>query len=374
MRFDDDYDYEEGGGGLPIVYMALGVSAFVLAVLGIVIFTNRDNKKNNNYQALVAATTTEAVVEESNHSKLTADDLDIWDMYPENSGQDDMDVYSDDVVTPTVTVTPSPEISPETDDEKYNDGKHFKIELADGSEEWVTIDKKRTLNSYDMMNLKDNDGKLRYYSDGKATSFVGVDISRYQKEIDFPQVKNSGIDFVMIRVGARGYQTGQISLDEYFAANLKAASEAGLDIGVYFYSQAVTVQEATEEANLLIQSLQDSKHLIKYPVAFVMEAADNDVARTDKMTKDERTVIAATFLNAVMAQGYKTLLYGNEEWLVKKYDLSMLPTISIWLSDESDMPDYPYQFSMWQYTKQGQVVGINGDVNMDVCFIDYSAQ
>ena len=98
------------------------------------------------------------------------------------------------------------------------------------------------------------------------------------------------------------------------------------------------------------------------------------MARIDSLSKDERQVIAATFLNTVAAAGYKTLLYGDEEWLVKKIDLKNFPTTSFWLSDMSDMPDYPYQFSMWQYTKTGSVVGINGDVNMDICFIDYSAQ
>lgn len=369
MRFDEDYD--DGGGGLPVIYMALLVSAFILAVLGVVIFTNKkNNNSHNGYKALVdnkiESTTAEETVAEV---KLYADDLDIWNMYPEKTSDPE---YEAETAYETEDVSPTPSVTPEADEEEKDDGKHFKIDLADGSSEWISIDSKRKLNNYDFMNLKSSDGKLKYYTDDKVTSFVGVDVSRYQKDIDFDQIKNSGIEFVMLRVGSRGYQTGLIGLDEYFEENIKKANEAGIDVGVYFYSQAITQPEAVEEANMVINALRDYK--IKYPVAFVMEPVANDMARIDSLTKDARQVIAATFLNTVAAAGYKTLLYGNEEWLVKKMDLNNFPNISIWLSDDSDMPDYPYQFAMWQYSKTGKVTGITGDVNMDICFIDYSAQ
>ncbi len=356
------------------MYMALGVSFFILLVLGVVFFVNRSNNSSGkNYKQYVAASTPAVSegVENTSKEKLTAEDLDIWTMYPKEGEAASND---EDTVTTKVTPTasPLPTITPISDEEKYNDGNHFKIEYADGSSEWVAIDKKRALNTYDFTNMKESDGKRKYYMDGKQVSFTGIDVSRYQKNIDFAQVKNAGIDFVMIRVGARGYQSGQIAIDEYFEQNIKAAKEAGLDVGVYFYSQAITPQEAAEEAAVVIQALTNYK--ITYPVAYDMEEVENDISRIQKLTRDERTVISATFINAMMTAGYKTLLYGNEEWLTKKVDLTKFPVVSVWLADTSDMPDYPYQYAMLQYSTKGSVYGINGDVNMNICFIDYAAQ
>lgn len=367
MRFDDD-DYGNSGGA-SILYMALGVSAFIFLVMGVVLYVNKKDNHNSNYAKFAAST--QAIVAEEvepEKSKLTADDLDIWDMYPKDGHREEEEVTEEEEPTPT----PIPTISPMTEEEKYNDGKHFKVDYSDGSSEWLLIDSKRERNNYDFTNLVTSDGKMKYYLDGKQTSFVGIDINRYQTGIDFNQVKNAGIDFVMIRVGARGYQSGQISLDENFETNIRGAQEAGLDVGVYFYSQAANAVEATEEANLVKLALTNYK--ITYPVAYDMELVPNDVSRIDNLTRDERSVITATFINAIAAAGYKTLIYGNEEWLVKKINLVNMPSINVWLADESDMPDYPYPYSMWQYTTKGSVVGINGNVNMDICFIDYRAQ
>lgn len=388
--FDDDNEYEDDysergrSGGAPIIYMTLGVSLFILILLGAIIASNnKNNKGSSNYANYVASMQSEEETQEelsTATSKRTADDLDIWDMYknkeddPRDSRTDtDNESESNSKPLPSPAISPLPTMSPGAeDDEKYNDGKHFKIELKDGSSEWVTIDTTRERNNYDFTKFISNDGKLKYYNDGKATSFLGIDVSRYQKDIDFNQVKSSGIDFVMIRVGARGYQTGQVALDEYFVQNITRAKEAGLDVGAYFYSQAINEAEAIEEANLLIEACKD--HKLTYPVAFDMELVDNDISRVQGLSKDDRTVITAAFLNRITEAGYKPMIYGDEEWLIKRVDLKKLPVAGVWLADESEMPDYPYQFSIWQYSTNGNVFGVNGAVNMDVCFIDYSAQ
>ncbi len=282
--------------------------------------------------------------------------------------KEDEEIFDD--ISPSVTAIPT--LSPLSDEERYADGKHFKIELSDGSDEWLTINEKRAKNTYDFTKLVNNDGRLKYEMDGNKTSFIGIDVSRYQADIDFKLVKADGIDFVMIKVGSRGYQTGKLTLDEYFEKNITAAKEAGLDVGVYFSSQAVSIQEAAEEANVVIQALNG--RLLEYPVAFDMELVPNDTCRIQNLTKEERSLITATFINTMAAAGYKTICYGNEEWLCKKIDLTNLPSVSVWLSDDDEMPDYPYQYVMWQYSKQGAVKGINGEVNMDICFIDYAAQ
>ena len=246
MRFDEDYD-NSPGSGLPILAMAIVVSLFILGVLGVVIYLNRDthggNNKKNDSPVPVASVTEPVPDSDSNREhadKLTADDLDIWDMYPEED--EDEEIFDD--ISPTVTAVPT--LSPLSDEERYADGKHFKIELSDGSDEWLTINEKRAKNTYDFTKLVNNDGRLKYEMDGNKTSFIGIDVSRYQADIDFKLVKADGIDFVMIKVGSRGYQTGKLTLDEYFEKNITAAKEAGLDVGVYFSSQAISVQEAAE--------------------------------------------------------------------------------------------------------------------------------
>ncbi len=393
MRLDDEFEYEideeEDYGrptkGAPIIYMTLGVSVFILILLGCIIASNGNkNKASKGYSEYLAeqkAAQAEASAESEvpvAQSKRTADDLDIWDMYkddksgkPPADDQYDPDDMSDNAA-PLPTPSPVPTASPVPDDEKYNDGKHYKIEFKDGSTEWVNIDTSREKNNYDFTKFVSNDGKLKYMNDGKVASFLGIDVSRYQKDIDFYQVKNAGIEFAMIRAGSRGYQTGQMAPDEYFVQNIQRATEAGLDVGVYFYSQAITPEEAVEEANLVIELCKD--HKLTYPVAYDMEFVENDSARIDTLSKDERTAIAAAFINRIVEAGYKPMIYGNDEWLTKRVDLKKLPTVSVWLADKSEMPDYPYQYSMWQYSTDGTVFGINGSVDMDVCFIDYSAQ
>ncbi len=248
-RFDYDYedDFDRGAHNAPVIYMVLGVSVFVLILLGVILAVNgKGGRKSSSYDEYVASLHADEQEEEEEEEeeapivqgKITADDLDFWNMYGNKSDssssakRDDTDIDPDasrDDDMPEGKPLPTPTM-PISDDEKYDDGKHFKIEYADGSSEWLAIDTSRELNNYNFTNLKSNDGKMHYYLDGKAVSFLGIDVSRYQKDIDFIQVKNAGIDFVMIRVGARGYQSGTLSLDEYFTKNIAAATEAGLDV------------------------------------------------------------------------------------------------------------------------------------------------
>ena len=355
-------DFEDNSGGLPIIYMALGVSFFILAVLGIVLAMNKKPAKNNSIPIAAA-------LEESNEElasedaiasdiKRTADELDIWDMYPEETEEE---TTEEETTTEEVTT-----------EENKDDGNHIQIIYDDGSEEWVQINPYIEKNTYDFTSLVSNDGKMKYYSDGKKISFLGVDISRYQKDIDFQALKNDGIEFVMIRVGARGYKTGELQMDEYFEQNIKKATEAGLDIGVYFFSQAITQEEAVAEAQLVLDSIKDYE--ILYPVAYDMEFIENDTARVETLTRDERTAVAAAFLNHINNAGYTPMLYGDTEWLVKRIDVAKFNASCIWLSEEADIPKYPYRYEMWQYTTQGQVNGINGFVDLNISFVDYSAR
>jgi GH25 family lysozyme M1 (1,4-beta-N-acetylmuramidase) len=103
-----------------------------------------------------------------------------------------------------------------------------------------------------------------------------------------------------------------------------------------------------------------------------MESVENDTARTDALSRSEKTDIAKAFLDTISAAGYKTIIYGNKEWLIKQIDMSKLTAYDVWLSQQTDIPDYPYQFTMWQYSQQGSVDGIAGYADMNISFIDYS--
>jgi len=359
MRQTDDF--EDQSGGMPIIYMVLGVSVFVVLVLGVVLFANKKNQPKRPIP--VVAETVETTEEDSyGYGYITADDLDIWDMYPET------EVNSEEATEETT------EEETETDPNKnpYDDGKHVQIVYSDGSDEWVPINRYWEKHNYDFTNIVSSNGKLKYYSDGKQISFLGVDISRYQKDVDFYALKEDDIDFVMIRVGARGYSTGNLQLDDYFVKNIQGATEAGLDVGVYFYSQAMSVEEAVEEANMVIEQIKDYK--ITYPVAFDMEFVENDTARVETLTRDERTTITTAFVSKIQEAGYVPMIYGNKEWLLKRIDVSKFDGSCIWLSEEEDLPKYPYRFEMWQYTKQGTVDGIDGFVDLNISFVDYNAR
>ena len=371
MRLPDDYE-DHGRGLTPTVISTIvAVTIFVAVILIVVLFINR---KPASHQQNTQAVTTQNTQQTGNRqtakypdtqdlitgSTLSPSDLDFWDMYPE------------------ATATPLPSSDPSNQEGKKEtnevdpstDGKHTLVVNRDGKEEWVLISPYLPKHEYDFTKLVCQSDLMKYYQDGKLTSYVGVDISKYQDYVDFLKVKKAGVDFVMLRVGARGYGSGQIVLDDYFADNMKRAKDAGLQIGVYFTSQAITEDEAVEEANVVLANIKDYK--ITYPVAFDMSFVDNDTARIESVSKADKTKITKAFLDTIAAAGYKTLLYGDKEWLIKEIDLSKLSAYDVWLSQMSDVPDYPYRFTMWQYADDVSIDGIAGYANMNISFIDYS--
>lgn len=394
MKLDDNYDYEfdyeDHSGRMNIGAMIIVVSVFILAILLIVVVINQNSmRKGTPAASFVQEESSEEMLDEFGYpatsqlvseSGLTPDDLDFWDMYPKDGDGEEADL---DVPGDAEKKLAEAEKKKEEEEEEetipdpdgkdpMDDGKHTLIEYSDGTKEWVVISPYLSKNTYDFTRLVSSDNQMKYVEDGKNVSFIGVDISRYQEEVDFYQLKAAGIDYVMLRVGARGYSSGQIMLDEYFTTNIQQATEAGLDIGVYFYSQAITAEEAVEEANVVIQSLAEYK--IQYPVAFDMEYVDNDTARVEALSRADKTTITKAFLDTIQAAGYRPMIYGNKEWLIKRIDLSKLTAYDVWLSQSKDVPDYPYKFAMWQYTTSAEISGISGYANLNICFIDYSAR
>lgn len=257
------------------------------------------------------------------------------------------------------------------DDEKDHDEEtRIQVKHSDGTKEWVDINEDISRNKYDFSKLTYQKPFMNYYEDGKLVSKCGVDISANQGDVDFDKLKSAGCDFVMLKAGARGYSSGNLVSDEYFRDNLKAAKKAGLDIGVYFCSQAVTKSEAREEADEVIDAISGSS--VKYPVVFVMENVIGDMARIEALDMTDRTQIAKAFMDRVEDAGYKPMIYGDKEWLLTMVDMEDLQDYDVWFAQDSEEPEYPYEFGMWQYDTGASIKGISGDATMIMSFKDYA--
>lgn len=226
-------------------------------------------------------------------------------------------------------------------------------------------------NTIDIENLvyDEGSGKMYYMEDGETVSSIaGVDVSSFQKDIDWVAVKNSGIEFAMIRCGFRGYGTGAIKEDTYFKQNIEGALEAGLKVGVYFYTQAINIEEAIEEAEFTLEMIAPYK--IDYPVVIDIEEV-NDTARTDDLDNTARSEIVRAFCDRVSEEGYTPMLYSNLKYLIKNLDLQVLDDIEKWFAYYNTTMYYPYKISMWQYSCSGVVDGIPGEVDINIGFKDW---
>ena len=384
---------EEAGGGMgpSVIYMIVGVSAFILIVL-LAVFRNNDKKRSSSEYLQEMRSQQETAVQEEERAiqeekeaapKLRAEDLDFWDMYPEETEEPEEEkktAESSNKNPYTEKAEKEKEKDKEAERQKEEeerndpatDGKHTLITNRDGSEEWVLISPYLKKNTYDFTNMEDKAGLKRYIENGRKTSYVGVDISKHTGKIYFPSLKAAGVDYVMIRLGSRGYSTGQITLDENFKENIEGAIEAQLDVGVYFYSQAISQDEAVQEANFVVQNLEPYRGKVKYPVAFNMGFVSNDKSRIEGLSREDKTAVTVSFLEGVKAAGYVPMVYGDKEWLLKEVDLTKLQDFDVWLSQEEDIPDYPYLYSMWQYDTDGVLNGIDGGADLNICFVGYS--
>ena len=230
----------------------------------------------------------------------------------------------------------------------------------------TTIDHSIPQHTYDYSKLT-KDGMLYTYQDERYTSRVGIDVSKYQGTIHWDAVKEQGIEFVFIRIGYRGYgEAGTINLDQCFQDNIKGAQAAGLDVGVYFFAQAVNEEEAIEEAEFVVKSLQGYE--LQLPVVYDPETIRNDVARTDNVTGEQFTKNTRAFCDCIRENGYDAMIYSNMMWEAYEFDLKQLSDIPIWYADYEALPQTPYDFSIWQYTEQGRIDGIEGTIDLNLQF------
>ncbi len=212
---------------------------------------------------------------------------------------------------------------------------------------------------------KGSDGRMTY--DGKPCA-IGVDVSEFQGDIDWQAVYQDGIRFAYIRAGFRGYGAAGVMVeDENFRTNIKKARKAGLQVGVYFYSQALTAVEAKEEADFLLRII--SGYEMDLPVMYDWENY-GDGMRTDDVSVQQLTVCATTFCRRMEQYGYQAGVYYNLTDAYERYDLSKLADRYTWFAQYNVTPDLYYRFDIWQYTDNGTVKGIKGGVDLNAMLIE----
>ena len=221
------------------------------------------------------------------------------------------------------------------------------------------------VNSYDPDEFYINsDGYLAYGRD----SLVGIDVSYHQGKIDWEAVADDGIDFAIIRVGYRGYSEGVVYEDEYFEDNIEGALRNGIDVGVYFFSQAVTVDEALEEADAVLNWIDG--YDISFPVVFDWERIKYSSSRTAETSAVTVTDCAEAFCSAIADAGYTPMTYGSPNSVNADLYIDRLLDYPFWLAHYTSdwaITEYPYYYDMWQYTSDGSVDGIEGRVDLNVC-------
>lgn len=230
---------------------------------------------------------------------------------------------------------------------------------------FLPIDTELKKNSYNSENLViDDKGELSYQEDGQTVSKKGIDVSRYQGDIDWERVRADGVEFAFIRAGIRGYGTGKLVPEEGFADNLVEAVNAGVDVGAYFFSQAVNEAEAVEEADLVINAL--SGNGIPYPVVYDLEKVKSPDGRMNGMSKEEMTKVCIAFCERIKEAGYTPMIYGNLETFCLMLDMKQLEDYPKWFAFYQEEFYFPYDYQIWQYSDKGRVDGITGDVDMNI--------
>ncbi len=212
----------------------------------------------------------------------------------------------------------------------------------------------------------DENGRMKY-SDETRTFLTGIDVSVFQGDINWEEVASDGIDFVILRIGYRGYGSkGIMGIDDNFYKNYDGAVNAGLKVGAYFYSQATNAEEAREEARYVLSALGDRE--LQMPVVYDWEYVDNAEARTAQMTSEQITECAVNFCNEIELSGREVMIYFNREIGYFEYDLASISGYDFWLAEYSEYPTFIYKFNMWQYTDSGTVKGISSRVDMNIYF------
>ena len=257
------------------------------------------------------------------------------------------------------TVNPKPGFEAEIDISKYEDGIYeLKVEIVSKEGKIMSTETRRVViyNKYD----------------------IGIDVSKHNGSIDWEQVKKSGIQFAIIRAGYRGYgEAGNMVEDPYFVQNMNGAIANGIKVGVYYFSQAITVEEAIQEAEATLRMIQDNGFAGKLSLPIVIDTEASG-GRADSMTKEQRTTVVKAFCERIKQAGYTPMVYANKSWLKNNLIMSELEQYEVWVAHyvKTDDPinnptDYDGRFEIWQYTSEGSVPGVSGNVDIDISYKKY---
>lgn len=241
----------------------------------------------------------------------------------------------------------------------------YKAYLFDNKYSGLETSKEIPLNDFNLEKLKNDKNGYMCYEDDRYKSRLIIDVSSHNGNINWEKVKEAGIKGAMIRVGYRGYGDATIVEDDCFQKNIAGAKDAGLKVGVYFFSQATTPEEAIEEAEYVTKKIWGRG--VTLPVAFDMEPFMGNERFINHDIKS-KTEMADAFLKVISKFGYEPILYGNPTWFTSDVDISKLTEYPVWLAHYTFSTEWPYAFRMWQFTSQGRVSGINGDVDLNLIF------
>ena len=216
-------------------------------------------------------------------------------------------------------------------------------------------------------NLLTNDETGISYADENYRIRHGVDVSKWQGNIDWEKVKADGYDFAVLRLGYRGYsEAGGMEIDERFYQNIQGAQTAGMDVGVYFFSQAINEDEAFAEAEFVLNALEG--YDLQFPIVYDPELIRDQPARTNNVTGEQFTKNTLVFCEAIKEAGYEPMIYSNMYWEAFLFNMEELQVYPFWYADYEPVPQTPYNFVMWQYSETGSVDGISGNVDLNILF------
>lgn len=239
--------------------------------------------------------------------------------------------------------------------------------ISGGKYHFVPIQTEIPLHGLKQENLQVlENGRYQYVENDQVVSHMGIDVSKYQGKINWQKVAEEGVEFVFLRLGLRGYESGKLVEDETFQANIKGATEHGIKVGVYFFSQAITVEEAVEEANFVLERI--APYNIECPVVFDVEKVGSSSARMNQLTPQERTDVTIAFLDTIEAAGYKSMFYHNMETALLLLELERLKDYDRWFAYYGEELYYPYAYGVWQYSEKGRIDGISAEVDMNIAF------
>ncbi len=240
------------------------------------------------------------------------------------------------------------------------------VVAANSKYNFVPIDNSLAKNNYNIDNLvvNENNNRYSYIVDDTDVSKFGIDVSAHQGDIDWEAVAADGVEFAFIRAVYRGYGTGKLVVDDKCIENIEGAQAAGIDVGVYVFSQAINEAEVLEEASTVLNLLDG--YTLQLPIVFDVEKVNDSEARTNSLTVEQRTDLTKSFLEAMENAGYDTMIYHNTEMGAMLLDLTQLTEYKKWFAGYNREFYWPYEYDLWQYSETGHVNGINGNVDLDL--------